>query len=270
MSLLNVNKEKCIGCGICAEVCPKNYIGMTTESLPIDAGLTCISCGHCVAICPKSALDHADTPLNGQIFLDKIPVFNAETAESFIRARRSIRVYKEKVVPRNKILKLLDIARLAPTGNNTQGVQYLVIDNKDTLQAITKATVAWMDEAISQGEPSAAYFTDLVEHYHKTGLDVILRNAPCFILALTEKSFTRGRDNTHFSLAYAELFASSLELGTCYAGLVEACARSGYQPLLKVLDIPEELIVTGGIIVGYPKYIFTRLVDRSQVKVTWR
>lgn len=53
MSLLNVNKEKCIGCGVCAEVCPKNYIGMTEERIPIDAGLTCIACGQCVAVCPN-------------------------------------------------------------------------------------------------------------------------------------------------------------------------------------------------------------------------
>ncbi|AJQ28395.1 nitroreductase family protein [Pelosinus fermentans] len=270
MSLLTVDREKCIGCGICAEVCPKNYIEITKEGIPADAGLACITCGHCVAICPQAALDHAHAPLKGQVLLDKTPVLNAETAESFLRARRSIRVYKEEAVPKSKILKMLDIARLAPTGNNTQGVQYLVIDNKDTLQTITQATVAWMDEAITQGEPLAAYFTDLVEYYHKTGRDVILRNAPCFILALTEKSFTRGRDNTHFSLAYAELFAPSLALGTCWAGLVEACARSGYQPLLKVLDIPEELMVTGGIMVGYPKYSYKRLVDRSPLTVTWR
>ena len=270
MSLLKVNKEKCIGCGICARVCPKNYIGMTVEKVPINAGLTCIDCGHCVAVCPQSALDHAHAPLNGQILLDNTPVFNAEMAETFLRNRRSIRVYKEAAVPKNKILKLLDVARLAPTANNTQGLQYLVIDNKDTLQAITQATIAWMNEAISLGEASAAHFTDLVEHYHKTGIDVILRNAPCFILALSEKNFARGRDNTHFSLAYAELFASSLGLGTCYTGLVEACARSGYQPLLKVLNIPEELIVTGGIIVGYPKYSYKRLVDRAPLKVTWR
>jgi hypothetical protein len=39
--------------------------------------------------------------------------------------------------------------------------------------------------------------------------------------------------------------------------------------LLKLLDIPEDLIVTGGIIVGYPKYTYKRLVDRSKLKVTW-
>jgi len=53
------------------------------------------------------------------------------------------------------------------------------------------------------------------DHYHKTGEDVILRNAPSFILALSDKNFTHGRDNTNFTLAYAELFAPSLALGTC-------------------------------------------------------
>lgn len=269
MSLLTVDREKCIGCGICAEVCPKNYIGIE-DGFPIVTGVDCITCGHCVAICPHAALDHVHAPIKGQVLLDNTPVLNAETAEKFLRSRRSIRVYKEKAVPKSKIIKLLDIARLAPTGNNTQGVQYLVIDNKDTLQAITKATVAWMDEKIVRGEPMAASFDGFVENYHKVGQDVILRNAPCFILALAEKSFTRGRDNTHFSLAYAELLAPSLALGTCWAGLVEACARSDYQPLLNVLDIPEELIVTGGIMVGYPKYSYKRLVERSPLKVTWR
>ncbi|MBP2646217.1 MAG: nitroreductase [Firmicutes bacterium] len=243
---------------------------MAEDGYPVDAGLVCITCGHCVAICPQAALDHTRAPLTSQVLIDKTPVLDADTAEAFLRSRRSIRVYKEEAVPKNKILKLLDIARLAPTGGNTQGVQYLVIDNKDALQAITKATVAWMDEAIAQGEPLAAYFAGLVEHYHKTGQDIILRNAPCLILAMAEKSFMRGRDNTHFSLAYAELFAPSLALGTCWGGFVEACARSGYQPLVELLAIPEELIVTGGIMVGYPKYTYKRLVDRFPLKVTWR
>jgi hypothetical protein len=35
------------------------------------------------------------------------------------------------------------------------------------------------------------------DHYHKTGEDVILRNPPSFILALSDKNFTHGRDNTN-------------------------------------------------------------------------
>lgn len=270
MSLLNVDKKKCIGCGICAEICPKNYIEMTDERIPVDAGHVCIDCGQCVAICPRAALNHTHAPLTNQVTLHTFQGLNAEISEKFLRSRRSIRAYQKDTVPKNKILKLLNVARLAPSSNNSQSVQYMVIDNQSILQSITKATIAWMDEEIINKEPFSNNFVDLAEHYHKTGQDVILRNAPCFILALSEKNFMRGRDNTHFSLEYAELFAPSLGLGTCWAGLVETCARSGYQPLLELLDIPENLIVTGGIIVGYPKYSYKRLVDRSPLIVTWR
>ncbi|WP_283608648.1 nitroreductase family protein [Faecalispora anaeroviscerum] len=269
MALLHVNKEKCVHCEICAQVCPKNYIEMNEEKFPVDAGHTCISCGHCVAICPQGALNHVQAPISEQVLFDTPTVLDTETAESFLRSRRSVRVYKEDKITKAQILKLLDIARLAPSGNNTQGVQYMVVNNKKTLCAITKATIAWMDEAIAAKEVFAANLIEMSEHYHKTGEDVILRNAPSLILALSDKNFARGRDNTHFALAYAELFATSMGLGTCWTGLVETCARSGYQPLLELLDIPDNLMVTGGIIVGYPKYRFRRLVNRSPLIVTW-
>jgi nitroreductase len=85
----------------------------------------------------------------------------------------------------------------------------------------------------------------------QTGQDVVLRNAPCLVVATTDKSFQpNGRDNTHFSLAYAELYAPSIGLGTCWAGFFEACATAGYQPLLNLLNLPENMSVTGGIMVG--------------------
>ncbi len=97
-----------------------------------------------------------------------------------------------------------------------------------------------------------------------------MRDAPCLVVAITEKNFLRrGRDNTHFSLAYAELYAPAIELGTCWAGIFEACAAAGYQPLLNLLNLPEDMAVTGGLMVGYPKYTYKRLVDRNPLQVTW-
>jgi nitroreductase len=79
----------------------------------------------------------------------------------------------------------------------------------------------------------------------------------------------RGRDNTHFALAYAELYAPTLGLGTCWAGFVESCAVAGYAPLLSLLPIPEKLQVTGGIMVGFPAIRYHRLPDRNPLQVTW-
>lgn len=75
-------------------------------------------------LCPHAALDNVKAPLSKQVEQENTPVIDAETAARFLRARRSIRCYKKDIVPREKILQILNIARLAPTGGNTQGVVY--------------------------------------------------------------------------------------------------------------------------------------------------
>jgi len=270
MDLIQVNQETCIGCGLCVDVCPTRVIQMSNQ-LPQAVGQSCIACGHCVAVCPQAALDHFKAPLAKQVALETTPVLDADTAARFLRARRSIRRYKQEAVSREKILQLLDIARLAPTGGNSQGVAYHVIDNLDTLKKITVAVVNWMEEEIQKKSPWAPYYISSVDHYHKTGQDIILRGAPCLVVGIAAKAFgPRGRDNTHFSLAYAELYAPSIGLGTCWAGFFEACATVPYQPLLDLLDLPKGMVVTGGLMVGHPQYTYKRLVDRNPLQVTWQ
>jgi len=270
MALIQVNQETCIRCGLCADVCPTEFITMGIQG-PEATGTSCIACGHCVAVCPVEALDHVKAPLAQQLLLEKVPVLDADTASHFLRARRSIRRYKQDAVPREKILELLDIARFAPTGGNTQGVAYHVIDNTDTLHKITSSIIDWMEEEIVKGSPWGPYFAGSVNKYRKTGQDIILRGAPCLVVAISAKKFMpRGRDNTHFSLAYAELYAPAIGLGTCWAGFFEACAASGYQPLMNLLGLPETMAVTGGLMVGYSQVTYKRLVDRNPLQVTWQ
>lgn len=270
MNLIQVNQEKCIRCGLCVDVCPTSVIDMGTEG-PQTTGQHCIACGQCVAVCPQEALDNVKAPLAKQLRLGKEPALDADTAAQFLRTRRSIRHYKQDGIPREKILQLLNIARMAPTGGNSQGVAYHVIDNVDTLHKITAATIDWMEEEIHKGSPWAPYFTGTVSSYRKLGRDTILRGAPCLVVAVVAKDFlARGRDNTRFSLAYAELYAPTIKLGTCWAGFFEACAMTGYEPLLKLLNLPKNMAVTGGVMAGYPKYTYKRLVERNPLQVTWQ
>lgn len=274
MELIQVDQEKCTQCGCCAKVCPIGTIGMD-EHGPKVLGQFCIACGHCVAICPSGALDNVKTPLASQIPLKKAPVLDEDTAALFLRSRRSVREFQEKSVPREKIKKLLDIARFAQTSSNSQGVYYHVVDDRDKLRSITTVTIDWLEEALKYppfaGSPYEAPFSAHVANYHQNGQDVILRDAPCLVIPIVEKNASpTGHDNTLFSLAYAELFAPSIGLGTCLTGFFDACASAGYQPLLDILTLPENMHITGGLMVGYPKYTYQRLVDRNPLQVTWQ
>jgi nitroreductase/NAD-dependent dihydropyrimidine dehydrogenase PreA subunit len=258
----------CVKCGICAEVCPIGIIGMD-ENGPTMLKNACIKCGHCVASCPHAALDHSLAPLADQVPLGDFPVLDADTAARFLRSRRSIRRYKSAPVPRETLRKLLDIARFAPTGSNSQGLSYLVVSDRSLLKKLNDATLDWMEEQIRAGVAWIQPYAHVVNHYRQGNLD-IFRNAPHLIVALAPKNFPIGEKNTRYSLGYAELYAPSLGLGTCWSGFFEMCAFAGYPAVYDLLAVPEGMAVTGAIFCGYPLYRYYRLVDRNPLAVDWR
>lgn len=270
MEFLHVDTAKCTKCGTCAAVCPGSLITMG-ESGPEERGMqACLACGHCVAVCPVEALDNIRAPLARQVPLKGYAPPDPTAAARFLRSRRSIRRYKEEQVPREKLLQILDVARFASTGGNSQGLSYLVMSDKPTLRRISSATIDWMEEEIHEGSPVGEYFSGIVRATRRTEKDVILRDAPHLIVALCDREFPRGQENAHFAFAYAELMAPALGVGTCWAGLFQRCAMSGYRPLLDVLDIPHGKKVAGGLMAGYPEFAYYRLVDRNDLDAIWR
>lgn len=269
MDLFSVDQEKCVNCGVCAAVCPNEVIVMGNEGPQGRASGHCISCGQCVAACPVAAFDNVRTPLANQVALENPEKLDPQTAAQFLRSRRSIRCYKEGQVPQEQLLQLLDVARFAPTGANTQGLSYIVISDEEKLTKIVEATICWMEEEVQKGSGWSGYFTGIVSKFRETGKDSILRGAPHLILAVAGKEFPMGKENAHFSLAYAELLAPTLGLGTCWAGFLQICAFNGYTPLLALLDIPAEKTLAGALMAGYPKYTYHRLVEREPLQVSW-
>ncbi len=270
---IRVNENQCTRCGLCVKVC-RGTLAME-ENGPVVVHDFCIACGHCTAICPSGALDHARAPLSNQILLEKSPLPDADTAARFLRSRRSVRSFQKKSVPRETIRELLDIARFAPTACNSQGVSYHVIDDPATLREIAAVIADWAEEDLKKGalgrSPWSSNTANTIGRYRENGEDTILRDAPCLIVAVAEKSrLLLGRDNTHFALTYAQLYASALSLGTCWSGLFEYCAAAEYEPLLRLIKIPVNKAVTGALIAGYPLYSFKRLVDRDPLEITWQ
>ena len=51
-----VNRDRCIGCNSCVEVCPEGACELTKDGIVTDRGL-CTGCGKCADICPTKATE---------------------------------------------------------------------------------------------------------------------------------------------------------------------------------------------------------------------
>lgn len=269
IGILSIDKNRCVKCGICAEACPAGVIRIGKDYPEVILKKACMACGHCTSICPREALDNLKAPLANQILIKGTPKLDEETAARFMRSRRSIRCYRQEAVPRENLLKLLDLARYAPSGSNLQGVSFIVVENREIMKRIVAVTVDWLEDQISQGLEWTKRYAGVAKIYRRTGKDVILRDAPHLIVAMSPNDNAFGRDNAVLALAYAELYATTIGLGTCWSGFIEMCGFANYPPLIQVLKVPDGKKITGAIMVGFPKYTFHRLVDRNPLDVTW-
>lgn len=267
---IQVNTKKCTRCGSCAEVCPSGIIRIGETGPELTWPKACIRCGHCVAVCPHAALDHTCNSLASQLEISKFTRLDPESAERFLRSRRSIRAYKAETVPPEKILKLLNVARCAPSGGNSQGISYIVLSDKTVMKEISAKVIDWLEEQIRQEVAWVKPYAGMAKIYRETGYDVVLRGAPHLVMAISAAHNPIGRDNGRYALAYAELFAPSMGLGSCWAGFFEMAAFSGYQPLLELLDIPDGKAIVGAVMLGVPKYCYQRAVERNPLDAVIR
>lgn len=273
MSLFTIDRDKCMKDFICAAECPMGIIatkkGRNPE--PIDgAEKLCINCGHCVAVCPHSALSLNTMAAASCAPVDKDLLPTAGQLKHLILTRRSTRVYKDKAIEKEKLARIIDTARYAPTGKNTQLIDWLVISRKEVLTNLVEQTIDWMRHLLAKDDPMAAAFglARVVSAWDE-GFDPILRSAPCLIVMHAPKTYGGGVIDSTIGLTTFELTAASENLGTCWAGFC-FLAATHWKPLQKTLELPVANAITGAMMAGYPKHRYQRIPLRNDARVTWR
>ena len=53
--MINISKNKCVGCGTCIEICPKKAITLNDGVAIINVN-KCVGCGLCIKSCPQNAI----------------------------------------------------------------------------------------------------------------------------------------------------------------------------------------------------------------------
>lgn len=273
MNLIEVNQQTCHKDGICSAVCPAKLINFTKGEYPTPVARVdelCIRCGHCVAACPTSSLLHAEMPLEQCPVVREELLLSTEQSEQFLRNRRSIRNYRDQTVPQETLQKLIEVARYAPTGHNTQTVEWLVLSDRQELNTLVVIVGKWMRWMLANmSEFALSMHMDLALEKLEAGNDIVLRDAPVLIVAHAKKDDMMAPASCTIALTYLELAATGMELGCCWAGYFNA-ACSTFPPMKAALGLPAGHQCFGAMMVGYPKFRYQRMPERKAPSITWR
>jgi len=264
MPLLTIDHEKCKKDGICASECPFNLIVMReNDGFPearAAAARLCIHCGHCLAVCPHGALSLDTAKPEECQPLDTKTAPSPAACAHMLKARRSIRTYRQTPVPHETLLAMLDLTRWAPSAKNEQAIHWMMITNPAEVKRLAGLTVDWLRTTGSYPGIVAAW---------DQGADMVLRAAPHLAIAHAEQNSLKPEVDASIALTYLDLAAASMGVGACWAGILMGAAQV-HAPLLEALALPAGHRVYGAMMLGFAKFRYFRIPPRAALKVSWR
>ena len=168
-----------------------------------------------------------------------------------IYTRRSTRNYKPNAVEKEKLTKILEAARQAPSGGNSQTNHFLVIQNREVLDKLIALTEAGFRK-MEADETTYPSLRHAIEASKKGGY-VFCYNAPLLIAVANRKDYGNNIADCACALENMMVAANALDLGSCYINqlrwLNEDEALVDY---LRSLGMKESERVYGAVIIGYP------------------
>lgn len=258
--MILIDKEKCIGCGMCAADCVAVNIDVVDGKAV--AKKDCMNCGHCLAICPMNAVS---IPEYG---MDDVEEYDSESFElkpervlHAIKFRRSVRDYKQEKISKDKLHMLIQAGRYTATAKNNQGCTFVFV--QEELEELKEKVWGFIDDkAKKEGRNLPKEFLHYVafSRQRKKGTDFLFRNAPVVLFITSDWPLDAG-----LAAQNIETMAVSMGMGVLY---------NGY--LARVSDMNEELKKWLGIdgqeikacmLLGYPTRSYKRTAPRKEAKV---
>jgi len=157
-----------------------------------------------------------------------------------IEKRESVRDYEDTPVPEEKLLKVLEAARLAPSGGNRQPWKFIVAREDTKRQELARA---------SGGQPHVGKAPVIIAAVATAPESMMMCGVPGYAVDLA------------IAVDHMTLAAADEGLGTCWIG---AFSQEAARDILKV---PESCRIVALLTLGFPKQTGKQKVRKSMDEI---
>jgi len=161
-----------------------------------------------------------------------------KTIMEIIKARKSIRAYKDEPLPKDVVDSLLEAAKHAPSARNLQPLEYKVITSKTLIGKLSEGIAAAMQQEGMplKGPPGAK--------------PNFFYGAPLLIIVTAPKDDMWAMPDAALAVQNIMLYATSISLGSVFIGMAKLIEKD--KDLLKLLHIADNMSIVAAVVCGYP------------------
>lgn len=260
---VNIDAERCVGCGLCVTDCPSRVIAKESGKAVITSE-ACIKCGHCVAICPTEAVTISDLNPEEVVDYDTLPPLIAPDAMmGFIKRLRTIRQFTEEPVAPSVIEDIIEVGRFTATAVNRQGVRYIVVrDDIDRLEQLVLPKLRGLQKLSKIFGKALPLKKDLSNYTFDSGF--VFKNAPVAILVVSTSDVDAA-----LAAKSMEMHARTHGLGGLHVGIFTTFANRSNR-IRRTLNLKHREKVVACLALGHPDVTYRRTVPRREAVVEWR
>lgn len=290
-----IDPETCSKCGVCAGICPNGAIDQFEHLFPSRNPAReslCEQCGQCMAACPSESIVVGELSYQRDFIAFDRPAHAVDYPVFFNLAasRRAVRRFQDRPVPRELLEQVVAAVALAPMSFPPHKTAVTVLSNRTAIAEMLPHIVKFYGNMVTGMKNPLIRFiikrsagpenfptldqhlmpklTHLLPDIKATGKDELTREAPAMLLLHAKRTAANHTQDANIALAYGLLAAHSLGLGAAANGLVPP-AVNATPALRSMLKLPDDHEVVAGMILGYPRYRYTRGIKRALAGVTW-
>lgn len=168
-----------------------------------------------------------------------------------ILTRRSVRSFQDREIPKEDFQQILTAGSYAPTGMGLQSWQFTATQNPSVMAEI--------NEALRQALLATPILPDTYPYLAsliKKAVDPecnFLYHAPAYVLVSNVKDNRNAIPDCALAIGNMMLAAHDLGIGSCWLNQLPGMT---HQPVIRALmdrlDIPEDHLIFGSVVLGYP------------------